>query len=119
METRPGDKAARELLVHRGDYHPVVDGWLAQALADRSGHYADPAARTAAVDSLPDRVRAHAVLLAALARTGAPAADGELEFAARLAQADPAATNALAIWLDRVLAPTELAEAGAGQDGAQ
>ncbi|WP_232791277.1 hypothetical protein [Streptomyces kanasensis] len=119
VETRPGDKAARELLVHRGDYHPVVDGWLAQALADRSGHYADPAARTAAVDSLPDRVRAHAVLLAALARTGAPAADGELEFAARLAQADPAATNALAIWLDRVLAPTELAEAGAGQDGAQ
>ncbi|MFB7552569.1 hypothetical protein [Streptomyces sp. NPDC056154] len=117
--SRPGDEAARDILVHRGDYHPVVDGWLAQALADRSGHYADPAAATAADGSLPVAVRAHAALLAALARTSAPAADDELEFAARLAQADPAATKALAVWLDRVLAPIELAEAGAGEDGAR
>ncbi|MEU8622645.1 hypothetical protein [Streptomyces sp. NPDC048623] len=112
VETRPGDEAARDLLVHRGDYHPVVDGWLARALADRSGHYADPAARTDAVGSLPAAVRAHAALLAALIRTGAPAADGELEFAGRLAQADPEATGALAAWLECVLAPAELAEAG-------
>lgn len=38
VETRPGDEAARDFLLHRGDYHPVVDGWLAQALADCSGH---------------------------------------------------------------------------------
>ncbi|WP_432155095.1 hypothetical protein [Streptomyces tricolor] len=96
MESQPGDEVARDFLLHRGDYHPVVDGWLAQALADRSGHYADPAARTAAASSLPAAVRAHAALLTALARTGAPAADGGLEFTARLAQADPDATNALA-----------------------
>ncbi|WP_235787189.1 hypothetical protein [Streptomyces mutabilis] len=30
-----GDELVRELLVHRGDYHPVVDSWLAQAFADR------------------------------------------------------------------------------------
>ncbi|GGZ29760.1 hypothetical protein GCM10010300_85710 [Streptomyces olivaceoviridis] len=114
VETRPGDEAARDFLLHRGDYHPVVDGWLAQALADRSGHYADPAARVDALGSLPAAVRAHAALLTALARTGAPAADGELEFAGRLAQADPEATDALAAWLERVLAPAELAEAGEG-----
>ncbi|WP_330455535.1 hypothetical protein OIB37_00735 [Streptomyces sp. NBC_00820] len=78
VESRPGDEAARDVLVQRGDYRATaVDGWLAQALADRSGHYADLAARTAAaVGSLPVRVRAHAALLAALARTGALAADG-------------------------------------------
>ncbi|WP_307840129.1 hypothetical protein [Streptomyces sp. G44] len=119
VETRPGDEAARDFMLHRGDYHPVVDSWLAQAFADRSGHYADPTTRTAAADSLPDRVRAHAALLAALARTGAPAADGDLEFAVRLAQADPDATSALAAWLDRVLVPAELAEASAGEDGAR
>ncbi|MGW2714912.1 hypothetical protein ACWC4J_39025 [Streptomyces sp. NPDC001356] len=48
VETRPGDDAARDLLAHRGTYHLVVDGWMAQPLADRSGHDADPAARTAA-----------------------------------------------------------------------
>ncbi|MFE2384569.1 hypothetical protein [Streptomyces misionensis] len=114
VETRPRDEAARDFLLHRGDYHLVVDRWLAQALADRSGHYADPAARTAAISLLPAAVRAHAALLAALARTGAPAADGELEFAGRLAQADPEATDALAAWLERVLAPAELSEAGEG-----
>ncbi|MEU3733740.1 hypothetical protein AB0E81_30730 [Streptomyces sp. NPDC033538] len=112
VETRPGDEAARDVLAHRGDYHPMVDGWLAQAFADRSGHYADPAARRAAADSLPEAVRAHAALLAALPRIGAPAADGELEFAGRLAQADPEATDALAAWLERSLAPAKLAESG-------
>jgi hypothetical protein len=112
VETRPGDEAARDVLVHRGEFHPVVDGWLAQAFADRSGHYADPAVRRAAADSLPEAVRAHAALLTALARTGAPAADGELEFAGRLAQAGPEATGALATWLEHSLAPAELAEAG-------
>ncbi|MGW0608671.1 hypothetical protein [Streptomyces sp. NPDC002640] len=112
VETRPGDEAVRDVLVHRGDYHPVVDGWLAQAFADRCGHYADPAARTAAAGSLPETVRAHAALLTVLARTGAPAVDGDLEFAGRLAQADPEATGALAAWLERSLAPARLAEAG-------
>ncbi|MEE6269111.1 hypothetical protein V2E29_26180 [Streptomyces diastatochromogenes] len=118
VQSRPGDEAARDVLVHRGDYHPVVDCWLAQSLADRSGHYADPAAG----GSLPAPVRAHAALLAALARTGAPIADGELEFAGRLAQADPDAADALATWLERALAPAELAETaapGAGEDGAR
>ncbi|MGA5431220.1 hypothetical protein ACPCVL_31080 [Streptomyces koyangensis] len=65
--------------------------------------YADPAARTAAVSSLPVPVRAHAALLAALARTGAPV-DGDLEFVRRLAQADPAATTSLAAWLETAAA---------------
>ncbi|MFI9080991.1 hypothetical protein ACIGW8_31735 [Streptomyces sioyaensis] len=116
VESRPGDEAARDLLGDRGDYRTAaVDGWLARALADRSGHYADPAARAAAVGSLPVPVRARAALLAALARTGAPAADGELEFVGSLAQADPVATNALAAWLDTALDPT--APASAGKDG--
>ncbi|MEU3830544.1 hypothetical protein AB0F36_35390 [Streptomyces sp. NPDC029080] len=100
MDSRPGDAAAGDLLVHRGDYHPVVDGWLAQALADRTVHHAAPAARTDAVGSLPAAVRAQAALLAALARTGAPAADGELEFVGRLAQAAPEAMDALAAWIE-------------------
>ncbi|CQR60313.1 hypothetical protein [Streptomyces leeuwenhoekii] len=70
-----------------------------------------PTACTDAIGSLPAAVRA---LLAALARTGGPAADGELEFADRLAQAAPAATDALAAWLHRVLAPAEPVEAGEG-----
>lgn len=101
--SRPGDEAARELLADRGDYRvQAVDGWLARALADHSGHYADPDARTAAA-VLPVPVRARAALLAALVRTGAPAVDGELEFVGRLAQADPAATTALATWFDSAL----------------
>ncbi|MFF8617458.1 hypothetical protein [Streptomyces sp. NPDC015350] len=82
MQTRPGDEAARNFLVHRGDYHPTVDDWLAHALATHSGHYADPDTRTAAA----------ALLLAALARTGAPVDDDGLELVGRLAQADPEAT---------------------------
>ncbi|MYY85528.1 hypothetical protein GT044_30450 [Streptomyces sp. SID335] len=86
------------------DYRAAkVDAWLALALADQSGHYADPAARAAAVGSLPVPVRARAALLAALARIGTPV-DGDLEFVGRLAQADPAATNALAAWLETAAA---------------
>ncbi|NEA03840.1 hypothetical protein G3I28_31750, partial [Streptomyces sp. SID10116] len=53
--------------------------------------------------SLPVPVRARAALLAALARIGTPV-DGDLEFVGRLAQADPAATNALAAWLETAAA---------------
>lgn len=104
VASRPGDEAARALLDENRDYRVAeVDAWLARSLADQSGHYADPAARTAAVGSLPAPVRAHAALLAALARTGAPV-DGDLEFVGRLAQADPDATTALAAWLETAAA---------------
>ncbi|WP_331762371.1 hypothetical protein [Streptomyces sp. NBC_01508] len=104
VPSQAGDEAARDLLDDNRDYRAAkVDAWLARALADQSGHYADPAARAAAVGSLPVPVRARAALLAALARTGAPV-DGDLEFVGRLAQADPAATNALAAWLDNAAA---------------
>ncbi|GAA2267679.1 hypothetical protein GCM10010232_70090 [Streptomyces amakusaensis] len=98
VESRPGDEDARDVLAGRLDYRaPVVGGWLARALADRSGHYAGPAARTAAAGSLPAEVRAHAALLTALGAEGE--GESELEFAGRLAQADPAATHALAAWI--------------------
>ncbi|MGW6247894.1 hypothetical protein [Streptomyces roseolus] len=104
VPSRAGDEAARDLLDQNGDYRaPKVDTWLAHALATHSGHYADPAARAAAVGLLPVPVRARAALLAALARTGAPV-DGDLEFVGRLSQADPAATTALAAWLDNAAA---------------
>ncbi|MFG2570868.1 hypothetical protein ACGFR6_36295 [Streptomyces sp. NPDC048567] len=104
VPSRTGDEAARDLLDENHDYRIAeVDAWLARALADQSGHYADPAARAAAVGSLPVPVRAHAALLAALARTGAPG-DDDLEFVGRLAQADPAATTALAAWLENAAA---------------
>ncbi|WP_186784577.1 hypothetical protein [Streptomyces sp. CBG33] len=104
VPSRAGDEAARELLDENRDYRVAeVDAWLARSLADQSGHYADPAARTAAVGSLPVPVRAHAALLAALTRTGAPV-DGDLEFVGRLAQADPDATTALAAWLETTTA---------------
>ncbi|MFD3922878.1 hypothetical protein [Streptomyces sp. NPDC058595] len=102
----PGDEAARDVLAERRDYRTAAVGvWLARALVDRSGHYSDPDARMAADSSLPAEVRAHAALLAALARTGAPAVDEELDFAGRLAQADPGATAALAAWLTDTLSP--------------
>ncbi|MEU3188682.1 hypothetical protein ABZ707_31465 [Streptomyces sp. NPDC006923] len=103
VASRPGDEAARALLDDY-DYRVLaVDDWFARALADRVGHYADPAARAAAVGSLPASVHARAALLAALARTGAPVDDG-LEFVGRLAQADPDATTALAAWLETAAA---------------
>ncbi|MEU5810927.1 hypothetical protein [Streptomyces sp. NPDC047718] len=105
VASQPGDEASRELLADRGDYRAgAVDDWLARALADHRGHYADPGARRAAAALLPAPVRASAALFAALARTGAPAADGDLEFVGRLAQADPSATAALAAWLDTAAA---------------
>ncbi|GGQ34165.1 hypothetical protein [Streptomyces roseolilacinus] len=104
VPNRAGDEAARDLLDENRDYRAAkVDAWLAHALATHSGHYADPAARAAAVGLLPVPVRARAALLAALARTGAPV-DGDLEFVGRLAQADPRATTALAAWLDTAAA---------------
>jgi hypothetical protein len=104
VPSQAGDEAARDLLDQNHDYRTAkVDAWLARALADHSGHYADPAARAAAVGLLPVSVRARAALLAALARTGFPV-DGNLEFVGRLAQADPDATNALAAWLDNAAA---------------
>lgn len=60
------DEAARDLLDARGDYRvQAVDGWLARAFVDRSGHCAGPGARAATVTLLPIPVRARAALLAA------------------------------------------------------
>ncbi|MFJ9412429.1 hypothetical protein [Streptomyces sp. NPDC101393] len=113
VPTQAGDEAVRDHL-EKVDYRvPHVNSWLAQALADRAGHYADPAARTAAVASLPVPVRARAALLAALSRTGIPAVDKQLDFVGRLAVADPAATTALAAWLDTAFA----ADAAARKSG--
>ncbi|GAA4703914.1 hypothetical protein [Streptomyces youssoufiensis] len=107
VPSQAGDEAARDLLDDNLDYRAAkVDAWLAHALATHSGHYADPAARAAAVGLLPAPVRARAALLAALARTGTPT-DGDLEFVGRLAQADPGATTALAAWLDTAAAVKE------------
>ncbi|MEC4015424.1 hypothetical protein [Streptomyces sp. H27-D2] len=105
VPAREGDEAALDYLCERGSWRvPVVDGWLAQALADRTGHYADTTAREAAAGQLPEQVTARAALLSALARTGAPARDRELAFVGRLAQADPEAVAQLAVWLDDALA---------------
>ncbi|WP_323391283.1 hypothetical protein [Streptomyces jumonjinensis] len=106
VQSRPGDEAARDVLVQRGDYHATaVDGWLAQALADRSGHYADPTAREAAGTRLPETVTARAELLAALAATGAVGRDSKLPFVGRIASADPDAAAGLARWLTQTHAP--------------
>ncbi|MER5556272.1 hypothetical protein ABT001_32240 [Streptomyces sp. NPDC002793] len=105
MVSQAGDEAARDHLAQRGDWRvEKVDAWLAQALADHSGHYTDPAARTAAAATLPAAVRAHAALLSALARIGTPADVSELAFTGRLAHVDPAATTALAAWIATSLA---------------
>ncbi|MEU9489317.1 hypothetical protein AB0D83_37775 [Streptomyces decoyicus] len=110
--TQTGDEAVRDHL-EGVDYRvPRVNSWLAQALADHTGHYADPAARTAAVGSLKVPVRARAALLAALSHTGSPAVDKQLEFVGRLAVADPAATTALAAWLDTALGADATARKG-------
>ncbi|MFD9541420.1 hypothetical protein [Streptomyces sp. NPDC060022] len=102
MVSRAGDEAARDHLALRGDWRvEKVDAWLAQALADHSGHNTDPAARTAAAAVLPAPVRAHAALLSALAHIGRPADARSLPFLGRLAEADSAATTALAQWLNR------------------
>lgn len=92
-EPREGDEAVRDELTRRaGSYVQAdVDAWLAHALAAHRGHYAESAAREAAVGLLPQPVLAHAALLAELARL-VPAADvDQLVFAARLATAGLAA----------------------------
>ncbi|MFE5902494.1 hypothetical protein ACFQ67_34505 [Streptomyces sp. NPDC056488] len=103
VPTRAGDEAARDILDDRGDYRAAkVDAWFARALADQSGHYTDPAARAAAVDLLPVFVRAHAALLAELARLVPGARAHELAFAARIATTEPETAGALAAFLARV-----------------
>jgi len=87
----------------------VVDGWLAHALAVHVGHYADPAARTAGADLLPDEVTVHAALLSALAHLTPAAGVDQPAFVARLAQADPNATAQLTDFL------AQAADAGAGR----
>ncbi|GHB36880.1 hypothetical protein GCM10010331_25370 [Streptomyces xanthochromogenes] len=45
----PQEEAAGDLLDENHDYRTAkVDAWLARALANQSGHYADPTARAAA-----------------------------------------------------------------------
>lgn len=110
-EPRHGDEAVRDELTRRaGSYVEVdVDAWFAYALAAHLGHYRDPAAREDAAGLLPAPVLAHAALLAELARLvpGVGVGVDQLAFAARLAQADPAATAQLADFLVRVPACAE------------
>ncbi|RPK33109.1 hypothetical protein OG322_40885 (plasmid) [Streptomyces sp. NBC_01260] len=110
-EPRHGDEAVRDELTRRaGSYVQVdVDAWFAYALAAHLGHYRDPAAREDAAGLLPAPVLAHAALLAELARLvpGVGVGVDQLAFAARLAQADPAATAQLADFLVRVPACAE------------
>lgn len=75
--------------------HDRIDAWLAQALADHGG-FPDPAGP-------PTPARAHAALLSALARAGAPVDACAQPFVERLADADAASVAALAAWLDGVL----------------
>ncbi|WP_331763070.1 hypothetical protein OG209_40600 (plasmid) [Streptomyces sp. NBC_01383] len=110
-EPRHGDEAVRDELTRcAGSYVQVdVDAWFAYALAAHLGHYRDPAAREDAAGLLPAPVLAHAALLAELARLvpGVGVGVDQLAFAARLAQADPAATAQLADFLVRVPACAE------------
>ncbi|MBK3603294.1 hypothetical protein JHN62_17390 [Streptomyces sp. MBT54] len=102
-EPRTGDEAVRDELTRRagGYVQADVDAWLAHALAAHLGHYRDPAAREEAAGLLTPPVRAHAALLAELARL-VPGADvGQLAFAARLATTEPEAAGALAAFLAR------------------
>ncbi|MFJ7497867.1 hypothetical protein ACIQZB_43650 [Streptomyces sp. NPDC097727] len=108
-EPRDGDEAVRDELTRRaGSYvQGDVDAWFAYALAAHLGHYRDPAAREAAAGLLPAPVFAHAALLAELGRLAPGVGADQLAFAARLAQADPAATAQLACFLVRVAAGAE------------
>lgn len=102
---QPVDEATRDLLMNRGG--PRVEGPDALSVgsrADHSAHDTAPVVRIAALPSLPAPVRAQAVLLAALARTGTPADAADLSFVGRLAYADPGATADLAAWLEASLA---------------
>ncbi|MFF8960852.1 hypothetical protein [Streptomyces sp. NPDC014894] len=98
------DRLHQQIYARSWDAGQAVDGWLAQALATRTGCYADPAALDAAITRLPDNVSARAELLAALATTGAPVSDEKVPFAGLLAAAHPDAVTDLAHWLTRALA---------------
>ncbi|MFC7934384.1 hypothetical protein [Streptomyces cinereoruber] len=104
-EPREGDEAARDELTRRAGWYVQtdVDTWLAHALATHRGHYADPATRDTAAGLLPEPVRVHAALLAALHRLAPDTGAGvdELGFAARLTTADPDAARELTTFLDR------------------
>ncbi|MFD4862879.1 hypothetical protein [Streptomyces atratus] len=76
-------------------------------MAAHLGHYRDPAARKDAASLLPAPVLAHAALLTELARLVPGVGIDQLAFAARLAQADAAATAQLAGFLVRVPADAE------------
>ncbi|MFJ4343533.1 hypothetical protein [Streptomyces sp. NPDC088915] len=100
---RPGDEEARDALARRPDWFLLqadIDTWLAHALATGRGHYADPAVRNDA-GLLPEPVRVHAALLAALHRLAPDADLDELGFAARLTTADPDAARELTTFLTR------------------
>jgi hypothetical protein len=102
-EPRTGDEAVRDELTRRADGYVQadVDAWLAHALTTHRGHYRDPAAREEAAGLLTPPVLAHAALLAELARL-VPGADvDQLAFAARLANTEPEAAGALAVFLTR------------------
>ncbi|MFC7794163.1 hypothetical protein [Streptomyces cinereoruber] len=110
-EPRRGDEDARDALARRPGWSFVqdgVDGWLAHALATHRGHYADPAARDTAAGLLPEPVRVHAALLAALHRLAPDTGAGvdELGFAARLTTADPDAARELTTFLTRAAGTT-------------
>jgi hypothetical protein len=105
-EPRAGDEAVRDELSRRAGWYVQtdVDGWLAHALATGRGHYADPAARTAAEGLLPAPLLTHAALLAELARL-VPGTDiDQLAFAGRLAAADTEAAAALTGFLAQAVA---------------
>lgn len=70
-----------------------LDAWMAQALAARTGAFADDGVRAAAYDTLPARVTAHAALLTALGSSG------DLPFVGVLARSAPEAAAQLAEWL--------------------
>ncbi|MCA1224198.1 hypothetical protein [Streptomyces sp. 8L] len=113
---RTGDEAVRDELSRRADWYiqPDVDGWLAHALATHTGHYADPAAREAAVGLLPQPLLTHAALLAELARLVPETDAGQLAFAGRLAAADTAAAANLTAFLTRATGPTDGVESSFG-----
>ncbi|MFI8006992.1 hypothetical protein [Streptomyces sp. NPDC086010] len=102
---RRDEEATRELRLDRGIGRVEgVDARSMESQADHSAHCTYPVVRIATLHGLPAPVRAQAVLLAALARTGTPAHAADLSFVGRLAHADPGATADLAAWLEASLA---------------
>ncbi|OQD51951.1 hypothetical protein BM536_037130 [Streptomyces phaeoluteigriseus] len=76
-----------------------VDIWMAKALATHSGVMADPTARVAAQETLPQRVTAQAALLEAMTTMSGGPASPELLFVGPLAPAALEAPEELAYWL--------------------